>query len=106
MPQPKLDEIASMMNANPQIPTVTVSGHTDRLGTDQYNQSLSQRRAAAVKAYLVKQGVAANRINAVGRGEKQPVVQCSEKARPALIKCLEPNRRVEVESITVERKVQ
>jgi OOP family OmpA-OmpF porin len=106
MPQPKLDEIASTLNANPQIGAITVTGHTDRLGSDQYNQRLSQRRADAVKKYLVSKGVATNRVNAVGKGEKEPVVQCNEKARPALIKCLEPNRRVVVEAITVEKKVQ
>jgi OmpA-OmpF porin, OOP family len=106
MPQPKLDEIANTLNANPQIGNIVVSGHTDLLGTDQYNQRLSQRRADAVKAYLVKQGVPSSRISAVGKGETQPVVQCSQKARPALIKCLEPNRRVEVEQISFERRVQ
>lgn len=105
-PQPKLDEIANTLNANPQIGNIVVSGHTDRLGSDQYNQRLSQRRADAVKAYLVKQGVSSNRISAVGKGETQPVVQCTEKQRPALIKCLEPNRRVEVEQISFERRVQ
>lgn len=106
MPQPKLDEIAHTLNANPQIGNIVVSGHTDLLGSDQYNQRLSQRRADAVKAYLVKQSVASNRISAVGKGETQPVVQCTEKQRPALIKCLEPNRRVEVEQISFERRVQ
>jgi OmpA-OmpF porin, OOP family len=106
MPQPKLDEIANTLNANPQIGNIVVSGHTDLLGSDQYNQRLSQRRADAVKAYLVKQGVPSNRINAIGKGETQPLVQCTQKARPALIKCLEPNRRVEVEQISFERRVQ
>ena len=103
-PQPRLDEIARMMNANPQIGTVTITGYTDRLGSDEYNLKLSQRRADAVKAYLVSKGVAASRLRAVGRGEADPVVQCGEKDRAALIKCLEPNRRVEVESITVEQR--
>jgi OmpA-OmpF porin, OOP family len=50
--------------------------------------------------------VSNSRITASGRGEKQPVVQCNDKNRTALIQCLAPNRRVEVEQITVEKRVQ
>ena len=103
-PQPKLDEIARAMNENPGIGNVTVIGYTDRLGTDAYNLKLSQRRAEAVKGYLVGKGVPPSRLSALGKGEANPVVQCNQKDRAALIKCLEPNRRVEVEQITVERK--
>jgi OOP family OmpA-OmpF porin len=104
--QPKLDEIANLLNANTSINDVTISGYADRLGSDKYNQKLSERRANSVKDYLVGKGVAANRLTAVGKGESNPVVECNDKKRADLIKCLEPNRRVEVEQITIERRVQ
>lgn len=103
--QPKLDEVAAALMANTAVAEVAVTGHTDRLGSDRYNQSLSERRANTVKAYLVGKGVSGNRLKAQGRGETNPLVQCSDKNLPALIKCLEPNRRVEIEQITLERRV-
>ncbi|MQA42513.1 OmpA family protein [Rugamonas aquatica] len=104
--QPKLDDIANVLNTNSGIDNVVISGYADRLGSDKYNQKLSERRAQSVKEYLVGKGVAANRLNAVGKGEANPIVQCNNKKRADLIKCLEPNRRVEVEQITIERRVQ
>ncbi len=106
MPQPKLDELAAALQANAGITTVVVTGHTDRLGSVAYNNRLSQRRAEAVKQYLISKGVAAERIQAVGKGKSQPVKSCKEKKRSKLIMCLEPNRRIEVEPVTYERTVQ
>lgn len=102
MPQPKLDEIASVLISNPQIGLVNITGYTDRLGTDSYNLKLSQQRADAVRTYLTSKGVTSNRLNAIGKGESNPVVECHNKNRAELIQCLEPNRRVEVEQITIE----
>lgn len=104
--QPKLDDIAALLNANPSVEQVVITGYTDRLGSPRYNQKLSERRAQAVKDYLVGKGVAATRLSAVGKGEADAVVECQQKQRSALIACLAPNRRVEVEQITVERRVQ
>ncbi|HEY1103681.1 MAG TPA: OmpA family protein [Burkholderiaceae bacterium] len=104
-PQPKLDEIARVLGASGGNESITITGYTDRLGSEAYNQKLSQRRADAVKAYLAGKGVSTSRLNAQGKGEANPVVQCDQKNRAALIKCLEPNRRVEVEQIVIERRV-
>jgi OOP family OmpA-OmpF porin len=106
MPQPKLDEIAAALQADPSITDVDITGYADRLGSAKYNLKLSQRRADAVREYLVGKGVDGNRLKAYGKGTANPVVTCTEKNRAALIKCLEPNRRVEVEQITIEKRVQ
>jgi outer membrane protein OmpA-like peptidoglycan-associated protein len=105
LPQPKLDEIAAALKREPRIEAVRITGYTDRIGSDAYNMKLSQRRAAAVKRYLVSRGVAPSRLVAAGKGKADPVVQCNDKKMADLIKCLEPNRRVEVEQITIERRL-
>jgi outer membrane protein OmpA-like peptidoglycan-associated protein len=102
LPQPRLDDIAQALAYNPQIENVVITGHTDRLGAKEYNQKLSERRAETVKQYLISKGVDPRRLQAIGRGESQPVVDCKDKSQAALIQCLEPNRRVEVEQITIE----
>jgi OOP family OmpA-OmpF porin len=106
-PQPKLDEIAAALQADPSITDVDINGYTDRLGSDKYNLKLSERRANAVREYLVGKGVDGGRLKAYGKGKANPVVtDCNQKKKSELIECLAPNRRVEVEQITVERRVQ
>lgn len=105
MPQPKLDDVATALKADDLNNNVVITGYTDRIGSDGYNMKLSQRRANTVKSYLVNAGVPAARLSAIGKGKANPVVVCTNKKRPALIKCLEPNRRVEVEQVTIERRV-
>jgi outer membrane protein OmpA-like peptidoglycan-associated protein len=70
--EPVLDEAARILQENPAV-RVSVEGHTDSIGSEAYNQRLSERRANAVKRYLVAHGVAADRLEAVGKGESQPV---------------------------------
>jgi OmpA-OmpF porin, OOP family len=102
----KLDAIAQALGKDTSVKNVVITGYTDRLGSEVYNIRLSQRRADAVKAYLMQQGVGETRMMAMGKGEANPVVQCDEKKRPALIECLSANRRVEVDQITIEQRVQ
>lgn len=82
-----------------------ITGYEDRLGSDKYNQKLSEQRANSVKAYLIGNGVAAPRLSAVGKSEANPDVVCNDKKHAALIS-LELKRRVEVERINIERQVQ
>lgn len=97
----ELDKFArDLSTANYQ--TVVVEGHTDRLGSDAYNQKLSEQRAMAVKNYLVTSGkLDGGKISAVGKGETQPVTKagdCKGNSRTAaLVACLQPDRRVDVE---------
>jgi outer membrane protein OmpA-like peptidoglycan-associated protein len=82
--------------ADGAIRSIRIVGYTDRLGGDVYNDSLSERRANTVMHYLVTQGVPDGKISAEGHGKSDPVKQCDEQERAALIACLAPNRRVEV----------
>ena len=70
--------------------TLAIEGHTDSVGNDDYNQSLSERRANAVKSFLVSQGISSNRINTLGKGENFPVASNDSSSGRQL------NRRVEV----------
>jgi OmpA-OmpF porin, OOP family len=102
---PKLDEVVSFLNQNAQVNSVVISGYTDRIGAPSYNLKLSQRRADAVKKYMLDKGIANGRLTSIGKGENNPVVECSDKKLPALILCLQPNRRVEIDKIETERRV-
>ena len=96
--------------SNSNVESVRVEGHTDFMGSEQYNQALSERRANVVAKYLVNQGVASNKISAVGLGESQGQMTSTceaevanlgkkvskAKRRAALIACIEPDRRVDV----------
>jgi OOP family OmpA-OmpF porin len=83
------------------VSSVAINGHADRLGSNEYNQKLSEKRAEVVKAYLVGKGVPANNVDTFGFGKTQPaqgVAKCEDSlGRKKLIECLQPHRRVEVE---------
>ena len=84
-----LDEVAQLLLDHPELALVTVHGHTDDQGAEDYNLDLSLRRAQAVTLYLVQVGVPEGRLSASGFGETQPLVQeTTDSARAA-------NRRVE-----------
>lgn len=91
-------EVVAKLGQFATIQFINVNGHTDRIGSPQYNQKLSERRADAVKTYLVSRGVDASKIETYGFGKTFPVKSCpDQKDRKALIACLQPNRRVVVE---------
>lgn len=115
-----LNDLSAKLSQS-NLQSVRVEGNTDFMGSDKYNQALSERRANTVANYLVQQGVPADRVSAVGLGESQAKMteQCQAevaklgkkvskaKKRSALIACIEPDRRVDiqVESL-VTREVQ
>jgi outer membrane protein OmpA-like peptidoglycan-associated protein len=71
---PLLDDVARVMLAHPELGQIIVEGHTDDVGSDARNLALSQKRAEAVKAYLVKRGVPGERLDPFGFGESRPLV--------------------------------
>ena len=97
----KLDEVVAK-SKQIKLEVIIAVGHTDRFGSDAYNQKLSEKRAAAVKAYLVSKGVEANRVYTEGKGKKNPVTkpdQCPGAKSKKVIECLQPDRRVDIELI-------
>lgn len=111
-----LDEIASRVSdSNVDVQDISVEGHTDFMGSEKYNQKLSERRALAVANYLVSRGVDAGKLSAIGYGESQAQmtqtcqaevanVKGKSKKRSALIACIEPDRRVDIRIRSLVRK--
>jgi len=94
-----LDDLARELNGA-QYEVIVATGHTDRFGSNQYNQELSERRSQVVKDYLVSRDIPASRIDAEAKGKTEPVTKADEclGAKSAkVIACLQPDRRVEVE---------
>ncbi|MFM7800970.1 MAG: outer membrane protein OmpA, partial [Limnohabitans sp.] len=88
----KLDDLVDKIKAI-NLEVIIGVGHTDAMGSDEYNQILSMRRSNAVKAYLINKGVDKTRIYTEGKGEKQPVADNGTKEGRA------KNRRVEIEVV-------
>jgi OOP family OmpA-OmpF porin len=102
----ELDELIEKLKLI-DIDSIIDVGHADRFGSDRYNLKLSMRRAESVKAYLVSQGVPANRIFTDGKGKTQPVTkpgECKGPATKKVIACLQPDRRVEIEVIGTQAR--
>jgi OOP family OmpA-OmpF porin len=92
------------------LEAVVAGGHADRIGSDQYNQALSERRAQSIKTFLVAQGVDPARVFIEGKGETQPVTgtQCQDMGKETarnrkLVDCLAPDRRVVLEAVGTRR---
>ena len=104
--QQKLDEIADRLKGA-NVQQIAAIGHADRIGSEDYNQQLSEKRAESVKQYLTQKGVEENKVRSEGRGESEPVTkdQCKgNKPNAKLIACLQPDRRVDIE-VRGERQV-
>ena len=93
-----LNQVASVLRAHGELTRVRVEGHTDSDGKDDKNLNLSNRRAAAVKKYLVDRGVEGRRLDAIGYGESRPVAPNTNKANK------EKNRRVEFVIVELDGK--
>jgi len=91
----QLDGVVEFANAYPNV-TLEVYGHTSSVGTEKLNLNLSVRRAESVKAYLVKHGVAPDRIITKGIGSAEPIGDNNTKTGQAL------NRRVEIRSTVTQ----
>src|SRR5262245_29548128 len=91
----RLDQdVIGKLSTCASIESVVIEGHADRLGSQQYNQKLSERRAESVKSYLVSKGVARDKVETIGMGKTVPAKFCpDDKDRKELIACLAPNRR-------------
>ena len=90
-----LDKIVAQAKDG-QNATIEIVGHADQIGSEDYNLTLSQRRADAVRAYFIEQGLPEDSIRVEARGESDPIVQCEGKQGQQLVSCLQPNRRSEI----------
>lgn len=106
----KLDELAGKLGGI-NLEVIIAVGHADRIGKAKHNQTLSEKRAAAVKEYLVSKKVEANRVYTEGKGSKQPVTgdKCAKMGKESgknkkLVECLQADRRVEIEVVGTSKQ--
>lgn len=100
----RLNGIAQRLKTYQSLSTMRIVGHTDRYGSDEYNNDLSARRASTVRAYLESQGLRASKTEASGMGKTQPVTNCPPSTpRAAQIVCLQADRRVNIDVSGVVR---
>ncbi|CAM2191919.1 Outer membrane protein A [Paraburkholderia kururiensis] len=92
----ELDAALAKIHAEDGVTHIDVVGHTDRIGSEESNRALSQARAETVKRYFVAHGLDAQRVRAEGVGSSQPVSHCPSGASPAVIACLQADRRVTI----------
>lgn len=95
----ELNVLANSLKANQSVQSIKVIGYADRIGSNAYNEKLSQKRAEAVRNYLVTKGYAnASATEVRWMGKNEPKTNCPAKTeRKKLVKCLQGDRRVEVE---------
>lgn len=94
----ELNAVAQQLMNTQNLGEVVITGHADRLGSAEVNRRLSLERAQTVRQYLVGRGIPSGLIQADGEGSQRPLVTCQDNlSRTQLIKCLAPNRRVEIE---------
>ena len=95
----KIEQLAADIKRNfRKLNYVAVTGHTDRLGAESDNETLSLARANTVRDLLLQGGIQKDVVRTAGLAGRQPLVQCSGTVQtPALVSCLQPNRRVEIE---------
>ncbi|HSV53386.1 MAG TPA: OmpA family protein [Burkholderiaceae bacterium] len=87
--RPVLEELKAFLAAHP-APEITVIGHTDRVGTVEFNDALSRQRAQTLRDLLVEVGIQATSMDVAGRGEREPLVSTADEVPE------EKNRRVEI----------
>jgi outer membrane protein OmpA-like peptidoglycan-associated protein len=92
---PVLDQVVQVLKANENV-KVEIGGHTDAVGSEGYNQGLSERRAQSVRNYLIQRGIAASRLTARGYGEYQPVATNTTRHGRS------QNRRIEFKVLSTE----
>ncbi|KUZ98646.1 hypothetical protein WI41_27955 [Burkholderia latens] len=92
----ELDAAIEKIRDEAGMTNIDVVGHADRIGSEASNRALSLARAETVKRYLVAHGIDAARIRADGAGTSQPVSHCPPGETPAVIACLQKDRRVTI----------